>query len=138
MSFHVPKWSIRRLKTLCWFLASGTRTGSSRPTELSISKPSPCFLNRRLRPMFCFHATTWRSGVSFRFVENSAFSCTIINNRLEIVLMKEYHIPSCEEFCRGRDEFTKHEKRDTMCRVATFLVNHWWGKPGKCPTRSAS
>ena len=37
--------------------------------------------------------------------------------------------PSREEFLRGCDEFTRHERRDAMYKVATFLVDHYWGRP---------
>jgi len=37
--------------------------------------------------------------------------------------------PTKEEFLRGCEEFEKHEKRDSMYKVATFLVEHFWGKP---------
>jgi len=39
------------------------------------------------------------------------------------------YIPSKEEFHKGFNEFVKHEKRDSMYRVATFLVTHFWGRP---------
>jgi hypothetical protein len=39
------------------------------------------------------------------------------------------HIPNYEEFLKGCEEFEKHEKRDAMYKVATFLVSHFWGKP---------
>jgi len=39
------------------------------------------------------------------------------------------NIPSPEEFRKGCEEFEKHEKRDAMYKVATFLVSHFWGKP---------
>ena len=39
------------------------------------------------------------------------------------------NIPSREEFLKGCEEFEKHEKRDAMYKVATFLVSHFWGKP---------
>lgn len=39
------------------------------------------------------------------------------------------NIPNCEEFLKGCEEFQKHEKRDAMYKVATFLVSHFWGKP---------
>ncbi len=39
------------------------------------------------------------------------------------------NIPNREEFLRGCEEFEKHEKRDVMYKVATFLVTHFWGKP---------
>ena len=38
-------------------------------------------------------------------------------------------IPNCKEFCKGVEEYEKHEKRDAMYRVATFLVSYFWGKP---------
>lgn len=38
-------------------------------------------------------------------------------------------IPNREEFIKGCEEFEKHEKRDAMYKVATFLVSHFWGKP---------
>jgi len=34
-----------------------------------------------------------------------------------------------EEFLKGCQEFEKHEKRDAMYKVATFLVSHFWNKP---------
>lgn len=39
------------------------------------------------------------------------------------------NIPNREEFLKGCEEFEKHEKRDAMYKVATFLVFHFWGKP---------
>ena len=39
------------------------------------------------------------------------------------------NIPNREEFLKGCEEFEKHEKRDAMYNVATFLVSHFWGKP---------
>jgi len=39
------------------------------------------------------------------------------------------NIPNREEFIKGCEEFEKHEKRDAMYKVATFLVSHFWGKP---------
>lgn len=38
-------------------------------------------------------------------------------------------IPNCKEFYKGVEEYEKHEKRDAMYKVATFLVSHFWGKP---------
>jgi hypothetical protein len=37
--------------------------------------------------------------------------------------------PNREEFLNGCEEFEKHEKRDAMYKVATFLLEHFWGKP---------
>lgn len=37
------------------------------------------------------------------------------------------HTPSRKEFIKGIQEFKNHEKRDAMYKVATFLVNHFWG-----------
>jgi len=37
--------------------------------------------------------------------------------------------PTQDEFRRGIDAFEKRERRDSMYRVATFLVSHFWGKP---------
>jgi len=34
-----------------------------------------------------------------------------------------------EEFCKWIEEFEKREKRDTMYKVATFIISHYWGKP---------
>jgi len=34
-----------------------------------------------------------------------------------------------EEFLEGVKEFEKHERRDAMYRVATFLLSHFWSKP---------
>ena len=41
------------------------------------------------------------------------------------------NIPNREEFLKGCEEFEKHEKRDAMYKVATFLVLHFWGKPSE-------
>ena len=38
-------------------------------------------------------------------------------------------IPIREEFCKGCEEFERHEKRDAMYKVATFLVSYFWGRP---------
>jgi hypothetical protein len=37
--------------------------------------------------------------------------------------------PSKDEFLKGISIFKAHEKRDSMYKVATFLVSHYWGKP---------
>ncbi|MHA2611523.1 MAG: hypothetical protein V2G33_03960 [bacterium JZ-2024 1] len=39
------------------------------------------------------------------------------------------NIPNRKEFLKGCEEFKKHEKREAMCEVATFLLSHFWGKP---------
>jgi len=39
------------------------------------------------------------------------------------------HIPAAEEFVQGYQQYEDHEKRDSMYKVATFLVNHFWGRP---------
>lgn len=39
------------------------------------------------------------------------------------------YIPNENEFIEGCKEFKKHEKRDLMYKVATFLLKHFWGKP---------
>lgn len=39
------------------------------------------------------------------------------------------NIPTREDFLKGCEVFEKHEKRDAMYKVATFLVSHFWGKP---------
>jgi len=39
------------------------------------------------------------------------------------------NIPNREEFLKGCEEFEKHEKRDAMYKIATFLTRHFWGKP---------
>lgn len=36
-------------------------------------------------------------------------------------------IPTREEFLRGIEEYEKHEKRDAMYKVASFLISHFWG-----------
>jgi len=41
--------------------------------------------------------------------------------------MKEIYIPTKEEFIAGVEEFEKHEKRDAMYKVATFLVSYFLG-----------
>lgn len=38
-------------------------------------------------------------------------------------------IPRINEFIRGCNEFERHEKREAMYQVATFLTNNSWGKP---------
>ena len=38
------------------------------------------------------------------------------------------YIPNSEEFLKGIKEYRKYEKRDSMYKVATFLVSHFWGK----------
>jgi len=37
--------------------------------------------------------------------------------------------PTRAEFLAGVEQFERHEKRDAMYRVATFLVENYWGKP---------
>jgi len=43
--------------------------------------------------------------------------------------MDKFFIPSKEEFIKGVKKFEKHEKRDAMYKVATFLVSYFWGNP---------
>jgi len=43
-------------------------------------------------------------------------------------------VPSREEFLTGCEEFEKHDKRDAMYKVATFLVSYFWDKPPAIPT----
>ena len=38
-------------------------------------------------------------------------------------------IPDKDEFIRGIEEFKKHEKRDAMYKVVTFLISQFWGCP---------
>lgn len=38
-------------------------------------------------------------------------------------------MPSRDEFLKGCEAFERHEKRDAMYKVATFLLSHFWGKP---------
>jgi len=42
--------------------------------------------------------------------------------------MNKIYIPTDEEFIKGIEEFEKHERRDAMYKVATFLISHFWGK----------
>jgi len=39
--------------------------------------------------------------------------------------------PRISEFWAGSREFRKHEKRDAMYKVATRLINEYWGKPAE-------
>lgn len=39
------------------------------------------------------------------------------------------NIPNREEFLSGCKEREKHEKRDAMYKVATFLISNFWGNP---------
>jgi hypothetical protein len=38
-------------------------------------------------------------------------------------------VPSNDEFARGCQQYAAHETRDSMYKVATFLVSHFWGRP---------
>jgi hypothetical protein len=38
-------------------------------------------------------------------------------------------IPSKETFLRGISEYERREKRDSMYKVATFVLSHFWGNP---------
>ena len=40
-------------------------------------------------------------------------------------------IPNKEEFIREIEEFEKHEKRDAIYKVASFLIHHFWGNPSE-------
>jgi len=40
-------------------------------------------------------------------------------------------IPSALEFQQGYIAFQQYEKRDAMYKTATFLVDHFWGKPSE-------
>lgn len=42
---------------------------------------------------------------------------------------KRIEFPSKQEFIEGCKTFEKHEKRDSMYKVATFLIKHFWGSP---------
>lgn len=37
-------------------------------------------------------------------------------------------IPTPEEFKKGYQTFQKYERRDAMYKIATFLIDHFWGK----------
>ncbi len=37
--------------------------------------------------------------------------------------------PTITELKKGIEEFRKHEKRDAMYRVATFIISHFWNNP---------
>jgi hypothetical protein len=39
------------------------------------------------------------------------------------------HIPTAEEFIKGCEEYKKHEKRDAMYKIATYLICSYWGNP---------
>lgn len=41
--------------------------------------------------------------------------------------LNKMNIPNQEQFLSGCNEFEKHEKRDAMYKVATFLLSHFWG-----------
>lgn len=45
------------------------------------------------------------------------------------ILNKINLVPSKEMFLQGIEEFEKRERRDPMYKVASFLVNHSWGRP---------
>ena len=45
--------------------------------------------------------------------------------------MNETRPLSPANFKKGYLAFQRHEKRDSMYRTATFLVAHFWGKPGE-------
>lgn len=62
---------------------------------------------------------------SDKIVEKTTESCESSDK----VLMKDTEIPNRREFLKGCEEFEKHEKRDAMYKVASFLVSHFWGKP---------
>ena len=34
-----------------------------------------------------------------------------------------------EDFLNGVSQFKEHEPRDSMYKVATFLISHYWGSP---------
>jgi hypothetical protein len=40
-------------------------------------------------------------------------------------------IPTADAVIRGCEAFARHEPRDAMYRVATFLVAHFWGRPAE-------
>ena len=41
------------------------------------------------------------------------------------------NIPTVKEFRKGVAAFQKHEKRDAIYKIATFLVRNFWGQPAK-------
>ena len=48
---------------------------------------------------------------------------------MNLNIPKNLYIPEEPEIAKGIREFVDHEKRDAMYKVATFLVDHHWGKP---------
>jgi hypothetical protein len=50
-----------------------------------------------------------------------------------LLLIEEYSllvpIPNSNEFSKGIKEYERHEKRDAMYKIATFLLDHFWGQP---------
>jgi hypothetical protein len=43
--------------------------------------------------------------------------------------MIRMNAPSSDEFRKGYMAFQQHERRDAMYKTATFLVDHFWGRP---------
>ena len=43
--------------------------------------------------------------------------------------IKKINIPNKEELIKGIRKFEEHEKRDSMYKVATFLISHFWNSP---------
>ena len=62
-------------------------------------------------------------------VPMKAFSGPAESKYVDRGMIRNMDIPDRKEFLRGCAEFEKHEKRDAMYKVATFLVSSSWGKP---------
>jgi len=45
--------------------------------------------------------------------------------------MKGANPPTPSQFKKGYLAFQRREKRDSMSKTATFLIDHFWGKPAE-------
>lgn len=45
--------------------------------------------------------------------------------------LRPVSVPTLDEFRRGYLAFRENERRDAMYKTATFLVQHFWGKPAE-------
>ncbi|NWF76764.1 MAG: hypothetical protein HXY53_09410 [Nitrospirae bacterium] len=72
--------------------------------------------------------TSYKEGKAFWVKKTASREINSIN-KTQIDGKGDIEIPDKDEFIKGCNAFKKREKRDSMYKVATFLVKHFWGSP---------
>lgn len=75
--------------------------------------------------------THFKEGRAY-YVKKHGTNRTVSNtatNTEKVSYEKRIEFPTKKEVLKACKAFEKHEKRDAMYKVATFLISHFWGSP---------